>query len=159
MTVRWTVRAAEDRARSSRENRVLVGPPSKTPRHQSGFLFCLVDQLACENLVSATLRSGNRFAFPAKSASSLLVSGKSRNIASNASNDLVSGNAALLGGFFVSVVDQLRCGLRPPDRLSRRLHNQAKASLWLAQASRAQIAPRAHCEAMQSAPRQEPLFL
>ena len=34
MTVRWTVRAAEDRARSSRENRVLDGPPIKTSSEQ-----------------------------------------------------------------------------------------------------------------------------
>ena len=37
MRVRWTVRAAEDRARSSRENRVLDGPPkilgSKVPEN------------------------------------------------------------------------------------------------------------------------------
>ena len=42
MTVRWTVRAAEDRARSSRENRVLDGPPSLTkiePRKRIGFRF------------------------------------------------------------------------------------------------------------------------
>ena len=36
------------------------------------------------------------------------------------------GNATQTGGFFISVVHHLGCGLRPLDHLSRRLHNQAK---------------------------------
>ena len=39
MTVRWTVRAATDRARSPRESRVLVGPPKNPRSSERGFFI------------------------------------------------------------------------------------------------------------------------
>ena len=58
---------------------VKQAPPRK--RHPFGWLFCFRGgPTIASHLVSATSRSGNRFAFPPQSASSLLVSGKARNI-------------------------------------------------------------------------------
>ena len=96
-------------------------------RHPDGWRFVLLGGASSLTRPCSLASPKKRFALPPQSASSLLVSGKASNIAHRAKS--LMQNATQTGGFLFCLAEHQVCGLRPPDRWSRRLHNQAKPSL------------------------------